>query len=290
MRVFLNFNSNLLYKMYNFFKDLFFIVVGCFFAALGTGSFLLPNQLSSGGFAGIATIIYYFFEINMATTILVLNIPLFIIGFIKFGFKFILKTIFATFLYSIMIDVFEPKPAIIEDMFLASVYGGILIGIGLALVLKANTSTGGTDLIAHIAQNYKINLKMSTIITVVDAIVIGANLIAFKKLQVGLYSVIAIYIIGKMIDIVFEGVNFCKIIYIVSDKYEELTEIINMQMKRGATGLYAKGSYTQKNKMVIMCVSKRNDIEKIKAISKRVDPNSFIIVTDAREVYGLGFK
>ena len=290
MRVFLNFNSNLLYKMYNFFKDLFFIVVVCFFAALGTGSFLLPNQLSSGGFAGIATIIYYFFEINMATTILVLNIPLFIIGFIKFGFKFILKTIFATFLYSIMIDVFEPKPAIIEDMFLASVYGGILIGIGLALVLKANTSTGGTDLIAHIAQNYKINLKMSTIITVVDAIVIGANLIAFKKLQVGLYSVIAIYIIGKMIDIVFEGVNFCKIIYIVSDKYEELTEIINMQMKRGATGLYAKGSYTQKNKMVIMCVSKRNDIEKIKAISKRVDPNSFIIVTDAREVYGLGFK
>ena len=189
-----------------------------------------------------------------------------------------------------MIDVFEPKPAIIEDMFLASVYGGILIGIGLALVLKANTSTGGTDLIAHIAQNYKINLKMSTIITVVDAIVIGANLIAFKKLQVGLYSVIAIYIIGKMIDIVFEGVNFCKIIYIVSDKYEELTEIINMQMKRGATGLYAKGSYTQKNKMVIMRVSKRNDIEKIKAISKRVDPNSFIIVTDAREVYGLGFK
>lgn len=289
MRVFSIFKSKL-FKLYTFLKDLFFIVFGCFLAALGTGSFLLPNQLSSGGFAGIATIIYYFYEINMATTILVLNIPLFIIGFIKVGPKFILKTIFATFLYSIMIDYFEPTNPIIEDKFLASIYGGVFIGIGLALVLKANTSTGGTDLIAHIAQNYKINLKMSTIITVVDAIVIVSNLIAFRNLEIGLYSVIAIYIIGKMIDIVFEGINFCKVIYIVSDKYEELVEIINTQIKRGATGLYGKGSYTQKNKMVIMCVSKRNDIEKIKSISKKVDPDSFIIVTDAREVYGLGFK
>ena len=233
-------------KVFLFFYDLVLIVVGCLMAALGTGSFLLPNQLSSGGFAGIATIIYYFWEINMATTILILNIPLFIIGFIKLGFKFILKTIFATFLYSVLIDFFEAQGFFINDKFLASVYGGILIGIGLALVLKANTSTGGTDLIAHIAQNYKINLKMSTIITVIDAIVIAANLIAFKNLEIGLYSVIAIYIIGKMIDIVFEGINFCKVIYIVSDKYDELAEIINLQIKRGATGLYGKGSYTRK--------------------------------------------
>ena len=289
MRVFYVLKSKL-YKTFIFLKDLFFIILGCFLAALGTGCFLLPNQLSSGGFAGIATIIYYFYEINMATVIIVLNIPLFIIGFFKLGFKFVLKTIFATFLYSIMIDLLELNSPIIEDKFLASIYGGIFIGMGLALVLKANTSTGGTDLIAHIAQNYKINLKMSTIITLVDIIVISSNLIAFRNLEIGLYSVIAIYIIGKMIDIVFEGINFCKIIYIVSDKYEELSEIINLQIKRGATGLYGKGSYTHKNKMVIMCVSKRNDVEKIKTISKKIDPNSFIIVTDAREVYGLGFK
>lgn len=289
MRVFSFFKLKI-YSIYTFIKELFFIIIGCFFAALGTGSFLLPNQLSSGGFAGIATIIYYFYEINMATTIIILNIPLFIIGFFKLGPKFIIKTIFATFLYSIMIDYFKPSNHIIEDKFLASIYGGIFIGIGLALVLKANTSTGGTDLIAHLAQNYKINLKMSTIITFVDAVVIIGNLLAFRALEIGLYSVIAIYIIGKMIDIVFEGINFCKVIYIVSDKYDELVEIINMQIKRGATGLYGKGSYTHKNKMIIMCVSKRNDIEKIKKISKKIDPESFIIVTDAREVYGLGFK
>lgn len=277
-------------KVFLFFYEIILIFLGCIFAAFGTGSFLLPNQLSSGGFAGIATIIYYFFDIKMATTIMILNIPLFIIGFIKIGPKFILKTIFATYIYSILIDVFEAHNVGIYDKFLASIYGGGLIGIGLALVLKANTSTGGTDLIAHIAQNYKINMKMSTIITVIDAIVIIANLIAFRNLEIGLYSVIAIFLIGKMIDIVFEGINFCKVIYVVSDKYDELIDVINFEMKRGATGLYAKGSFTQKNKMVIMCVSKRKDIEKIKSISKKIDPNSFIIVTDAREVYGLGFK
>ncbi len=121
MRVFLVLRAKL-YKMYLFAKDLFFIIIGCFLAALGTGSFLLPNQLSSGGFAGIATIIYYFYETNMAITIIVLNIPLFIIGFFKLGPKFVLKTIFATFLYSIMIDYFEIKETIIEDKFLASIY------------------------------------------------------------------------------------------------------------------------------------------------------------------------
>lgn len=110
-------------KVFLFFYDLILIVIGCALAALGTGTFLLPNQLSSGGFAGIATIIYYFFEINMATTIMILNIPLFIIGFIKLGTKFILKTIFATFLYSIMIDVFETQKTVIQDKFLASIYG-----------------------------------------------------------------------------------------------------------------------------------------------------------------------
>ena len=164
------------------------------------------------------------------------------------------------------------------------------IFIGLALVLKANTSTGGTDLIASIAKNYNINMKMSNIIIFIDIIVIGSNLIAFRELEIGLYSAIAILITGKMIDIIFEGINFCKIIYIISDKYDEIETVINKQLDRGATGLYGKGSFSHKNKMVLMCVSKRRDVDIIKSIAKKIDSNSFIIITDAREVYGLGFK
>ena len=277
-------------KVFSFFYEIILILIGCIFSAFGTGFFLVPNQLSSGGFSGIATIIYYCFNIKMTKTIMILNIPLFIIGYLKKGSKFIVKTIFTTYMYSILIDLFIDLNFFVNDRFLASIYGGILIGIGLAFILKANTSTGGTDLIAHLVQNYNINMKMSTIITVIDIVVVLSNLIVFKEVEIGLYSTITILIIGKMIDIVFEGINFCKIIYIISDKYDELIKIINIELKRGATGLYAQGSYTQKNKMLIMCVSKRNDIEKIKSISKKIDSNSFIIVSDAREVYGLGFK
>ncbi len=277
-------------NVFKFFYNTILIVSGCILAAFGTSAFLLPNQLSSGGFAGVATIFYYVFNIQMGTTILILNIPLFVIGYFKLGLKFILKTIFATFLYSILIDVFGNFHFLVHDRLLSSIYGGILIGSGLALVFKTNTSTGGTDLIAYISQNYNIHIKMSNIIMMIDIIVVVSNLIVFKELEVGLYSAIAIFIIGKMIDIVFEGINFCKIIYIISDKYDEIMKIINLQIKRGATGLYGKGSFTKENKMVIMCVSKRRDIERIKSISKAVDSKAFIIITDAREVYGLGFK
>lgn len=277
-------------SVFLFFYNIILIVSGCTLAAFGTSNFLLPNQLSSGGFAGIATIFYYFFHIQMGTTIMILNIPLFIFSFSKLGYKFTFKTIFATYLYSELINIFEEHSFIAGDRLLSSIYGGFFIGIGLALVFKANTSTGGTDLIAHIAQNYHINMKMSNIIVIIDGIVVLSNLIAFREIQIGLYSVIAIYIIGKMIDIVFEGINFCKMMYIISDKYDEIMEIINKDIKKGATALYGKGSFTGKNKMIIMCVSKRREIDRIKSISKKVDPNAFIIITDAREVYGLGFK
>lgn len=265
------------------------IVLGCAFAGFGTASFLLPNQISSGGFAGIATIIYYFFNIKMGTAILILNIPLFILGYIKLGKKFIFKTTIATFLYSMFIDVFSSF-IFTEDRLLSSIYGGALIGLGLAIVFKADSSTGGTDLIAYIIQNYNTNIKISTIIVFTDIIIIFANLIAFKEIEIGLYSAIVIYISGKMIDFVFEGVNFSKIIYIISDKHEEIMKIINKEIQRGATALYGKGSFTGKNKMVIMCVSTRRDLDKIKSISKSIDKNSFIVISDAIEVYGLGFK
>lgn len=276
-------------KVFTFLKEMFFITIGCMIAGFGISCFLLPNHLSSGGFAGIATIFYYLFNIKMSKTILLLNLPIFILGYFKTGKKFILKTLYSTFLYSKFIDIFENTLSV-DDMLLGSIYGGIFVGVGLAFVFKSESSTGGTDLIAFLAQRYKINIKMSSFIVVLDFIIIIANLFVFRELEIGFYSFIAIYISGKMIDIIFEGINFCKIIYIISDKYDAITDIINEEIKRGATELYGKGSFTKKDKMIVMCVSKRRDINKIKKIAKGIDPSSFIIITDAREVYGLGFK
>lgn len=273
-----------------FFYEGILIVIGCMLAAFGTSEFLLPNHLSSGGFAGIATIIYYLFNIQMGTTILILNIPLFIIGYFKLGKSFIIKTIIATILYSKFIDIFENFNVFTTDRLLACLYGGILVGIGLAFVLKSNSSTGGSDLIAYIIQNFNSGIKMSNIIVIADIIIVFANIMTFKEIEIGLYSAIAIFVVGKMLDIVFEGINFCKLVYIISDKSDEIMEIINLEANKGATALYGKGSFSGRNKMVILCVTKRNGVEKIKGISKKVDSKAFIIITDAREVYGLGFK
>lgn len=277
-------------NVFSFFYDCILIIIGSILAAFGTASFLLPNQLSSGGFSGIATITYYFLKIPMSNTILFLNIPLFIIAYFKFGKKFILKTFFTTALFSYFIDVFSKYQVNIDDKLLISIYAGIIIGIGLGIIFKANSSTGGTDLIAQLMQAFKIKIKISNIIIGIDVIVVFSNLLAFNSIEIGLYSMITIIIIGKMIDVVFEGINYSKVLYIVTDEYEKITEVINTNLNRGATLLYSEGSYYKKYKKIIMCVVKRNDILKIESECKQIDPNVFIIVTDAREVFGLGFK
>ncbi len=167
---------------------------------------------------------------------------------------------------------------------------GFFIGLGLAIVFKAGSSTGGSDLVVHIWQQYNRKVSMSNMLVFIDILIVGLNLIAFRNIEVGLYSAIAIYISGKMIDIVFEGINFCKMIYIISDEYEEILNAIKQKADRGATGLYGKGAYRNHDKIVIMCVTKRRDIMMIKQIANEIDRNAFIIITDAREVYGLGFK
>lgn len=272
------------------FKDISISVLGCILAAFGTACFLLPNKLSSGGFSGIATIFYYLFNFKMGTTIIILNIPLFILAYIKFGKYFMTKSIISIIVFSKFIDIFSNSGAFVFDKFLASVYGGILVGIGQALVFRVGSSTGGSDLIAILAGSYNSHIKIGKILVMLDLVIVFTNLIVFRNIEIGLYSFISIYIISKMIDIVFEGINFSKMIYIISDKSDEISKAINFDLKKGATELYGKGCYSQKEKNIIMCVTKRNNLIKIKNIVNEIDENAFIIITDAREVYGLGFK
>ncbi len=274
----------------NFLCNIMLSVLGCIISSFGTACFLLPNKLSSGGFSGIATIFYYFFEVKMGTTILILNIPLFIIAYFRLGKRFFCKTIISTIIFSYLIDMFDKLTVPINDRFLASIYGGIFIGLGQALIFKAKSSTGGSDLIASLVNSFKPGFRMGNALVVLDTIIVILNLIFFKNIEIGLYSAIAIYVVGKMIDIVFEGINFSKMIYIISDKYEEIAYRLNIELERGGTGLYGKGLYTQKDKMIIMCVTKRNNLIEIEDLAKKIDSEAFIIITDVREVYGEGFK
>lgn len=279
---------NLYIKRY--FYELFLLIIGCFIMACGTSLFLLPNQLSSGGFAGLATIAYYLLKIPLGTTMFALNIPLFILGYIRIGKNFLIKTLLGTTILAIFIDILDKLPALTQDRFLGCIYGGIAMGIGTAIVLKSNSSTGGTDLLSYIIRSYKQNYRTSSLIVGVDSIIIALNVIFFKNIEIGLYSAIAIYLMGKMIDIIFEGVNFTKMMFIISDKYEKIAKEIGNKVDRGSTGIYAKGMYTNEEKMMLLCVGSRNEIAKIKQIAVSIDKKAFIIISNARETWGKGFK
>lgn len=165
-----------------------------------------------------------------------------------------------------------------------------LLDYGTAIILKVNSSTGGTDLISYIAKEYKPTISMSRAIIIMDIVIVTLNVFFFREIEIGLYSAIDIYLMGKMIDILFEGIYFTKLLLIVSDKNEEIAKEIGKKIKRGTTGLLGKGMYTQEKKLVLMCAAARGDIAKIKMIAREIDPNSFIVITNSREVVGQGFK
>ena len=145
-------------------------------------------------------------------------------------------------------------------------------------------------MISYLTKQYKPTARSGDIIIIFDIIVVTLNMIVFKKIEVGLYSAIVIFLMGKVIDIVFEGVDFTKLMFIISDKSNEISKEIEEKIPRGTTGIYGKGMYTNKDKLILMCAASRRDVAKIKLITKKIDPYSFIIITNSREVVGLGFK
>lgn len=265
-------------------------IVGAIIMAIATSLFLLPNQLSSGGFSGIATIFYYFLKIPMGTTILAFNIPFFLFAWYKLGKIFVMKSIIGTTTFSIAIDILDKFNILTQDRFLACIYGGIIIGLGTAIILRANSSTGGSDLISMLVKEYNSNIRTSNVIIIIDTIIVGLNVLFFREVEIGLYSAIAIYLMGKMIDIVFEGIYFTKLVIIISNKSQEISQEIGEKIRKGTTGLFGKGMYTNEHKTILMCAASRGDVSRVKDVAKRIDPTSFVIIANAREVVGLGFK
>ena len=258
--------------------------------AFGVALFLLPNQLSSGGVSGLATIIYYLLNIPMGRTIIAINVPIFAFAIYKLGKRVFANSIIGMLSLSLFIDFFDRFQPLTEDRLLACIYGGILVGLGTAVVLKVNSSTGGTELVSQIFKKYNNNIPSGTIIAIIDIIVVVLNMIFLKEIEIGLYSAIAIYICGKVVDIMFEGVNFTKLFIIVSEKTEEIAKEIGEKIQRGTTGLYGKGMYTGENKLVLICAAGRRDVAKVRKLVKKIDPKCFMVITNSREVLGEGFK
>ena len=222
--------------------------------------------------------------------VLILNVPLFILSLIKNGKKFFINAITGTVLLSLFLNIFENIKPLTTDRFLGCVFGGIIAGIGTAIILKANASTGGTDLLTQIVKAFKPNVRISNLLVLLDIIIVALNVIFFKELEIGLYSAIAIYIMGKMLDIFFEGIDFAKMVYVISPKYEEISKQIGDKIQRGSTSIYGKGMYKKEEKNILLCVASRGEVREIMQIVNNIDKNAFVVISNAREVFGKGFK
>jgi uncharacterized membrane-anchored protein YitT (DUF2179 family) len=263
------------------------IVLGCLLTALSFNFFFIPNQIAPGGLSGIATVLYHIFGFPVGVTTLVLNIPLFIAGIRQLGGHFGIRTLLATILLSVFIDLIK-VPALTSDSLLASIYGGFLMGLGLGIIFRMNATTGGTDLFAKIIHKYFPSISVAWVLFAVDFLVVLAASILLGPSR-GLYAIVALALGAKVIDLVQEGLNTAKAFFIISDHAEAISERIIKEMERGVTMLEGRGAYTGNEKNVILCVVRRTQITQLKSMINEIDPAAFVLVADVREVMGEGF-
>jgi len=271
-------------------QEYLFIVLGVLLTAVGLDMFLVPNRIAAGGVSGIATIIHYAAYFPVGATMLAINIPLFMISVKRLGMGFGLRSLFGTIVLSLLIDIMVPVvPVPTRDPLLASIYGGIIVGIGLGIVFRNRGTTGGTDLAAAVINNY-MKLRVGVVLFVIDASVIVTAGIVFKSAELALYALLTVFLTTRVIDIVQEGFGYAKAALIVSHKPEEVAEAILRKLDRGATALLGKGMYTGADRDVILSVVTRSEISTLKELVAGIDPMAFVILTDVHEVLGEGFK
>ena len=276
-------------------KNLLYMTIGTIIAALAINIFLTPAKISTGGASGVGVILFNLYKIPISLTVIVLNIPLFIVALKSIGLKFSINAIIGTGLLSLMIQLTSPLSYVewlnfSNDLFLSSIFGGILMGLGLALVFKGEGSTGGSDLLAQIIYKKRSTASIGQLLLLIDAVIVMLTIVAFKSALYGLYSIVALYIANKVIDIVFEGINSSKAINIITKKGDEISTQIVQILDRGVTTSKCIGEYTKEEYIHVVTIVQNSQVQTVKRIVKEVDAKAFIYISPSQEVLGTGFK
>ncbi|KGR82837.1 membrane protein [Lysinibacillus odysseyi 34hs-1 = NBRC 100172] len=268
--------------------EYFYVIAGAAIVAVGFNAFLFPNQVASGGVSGISTILHGIFGWNAGIVQYAFNIPLFIAGVLVLGKKFGVKSLVGTLALPLFVILTEDWNAWTYTPLLGAIFGGIFVGLGIGLVFKGKASTGGTDLLAQIITKYT-GLTLGTSVLLIDGLIAISAAIVFD-IEKGLYALIGLYVTTKTIDIIQLGFSQSKMVYIITNKQDEIRDAIYKEINRGVTKIPAVGGYTESEKPVLMVVVYQTEFTKLKQIIQTVDPSAFVIVSDAYEVLGEGFK
>lgn len=292
-------------------KALGYLLTGSLISALALNVFYIPTRLTMGGVSGLASIIYQLTGqgnlLPFGTMVFLMNIPILALGWIYISKGFVWRSIIGTFVYSMVIDLVKPfmagwfenyinRPLAdgAADPLIFTLFGGILYGIGLGLIFRAGFTTGGTDIVAMLFKRKFRHLSIGQFLLVIDASIVLLTLFFYRDqnepaILLAMYSFIAMYLTSKSIDIVLEGFDYIRTAYIISDHSHEIGQRVMERLERGVTALHGEGMYTRQSKEVLLCVLAKKQIPALKTIVAEIDPDAFVIVSEAREVLGEGF-
>ncbi len=261
--------------------------------AVGFQLFIVPNFLAPGGFSGVSVLLNHVIPaIPTGTFLLILNIPVLIIGFWKFGAKFTVSTFYCVVLTSGLMTLLEifGKPIVSDDIFLGCVCGGAIVGFSLGKIFRHGATTGGMDIVVKLIRLKVPHLKTNQIFLMADSFVVAAMILLMHDVVRGLYSAICIVISTTIMERALYGKDEATFVHIISDKPQEVADQLLYELEMGVTFIDGMGAYTKKDKKIIMCVAKKRDFYKVEAVVKKTDPKSFMIVSSAQEVFGEGYK
>lgn len=266
------------------------IVFGGIIYAIGFRMFLFPNSMMAGGLGGLSMIINQLSGLPVGLMTFVMNIPLFIAARKVLGRRFFIGSVVGMTISTLLVDVFGMLlPSFTRDPLLGSIYGGIINGAGIGLVLSAGASTGGSDIIAGLLRHRFPSINFGKFMLMVNGGIIAIYALVLKNYDCALYSVIAIFVESKIIDGILYGFEHSKLVYIISDEYEKISHELQIELHRGVTLIEGYGAYTGQHKNVIMCVIKRQQIAKLKHIVQKYDEHAFVIINETHEVIGKSF-
>ena len=277
-------------KVWSVMLDIIRTAAGCALFALGFDLFLMPCGMNAGGLSGLAMVITHMADFgSVGTLTALLNIPLFILAGMKIGKKFFIGSFIGMACSSLFIDLFAALPVPEVEPLIGAVYGGVICGAGLGVVFTAGVSTGGSDIIVRLLKLRYRHLPIGVICMGFDACVAVLTGIVFRNLNSALYSGIAIFISGKIIDVVVYSFDYSKVALIVTKDYEQIAQVISDKLERGATYLHGEGTYSRKETKVVLTAVKKQQIAELKELVVGIDPDAFVILQDAHQVLGDGF-
>ncbi|HWQ41481.1 MAG TPA: YitT family protein [Desulfosporosinus sp.] len=275
-------------RFQNNLKRIIFLIIGSALAGVGLEIFLIPNNVIDGGIVGISIMAGYLTKWPVGMFIFVLNIPFFIFGYNQIGKSFTISTVFSVAMLSMWVSVLHPIPELTQDVFLASVFGGIVLGIGVGLIIRYGGSLDGTEIIA-IVLDKKSAFSVGEIVMFFNLFILSSAGLVFGWDR-AMYSLVAYFIAFKVIDLTIEGLDESKEVMIISDKHDEITEVLMARLGRGVTLLLGKGGYTGEEKAILYCVVTRLEIAKLKSILNEIDDEAFVTISSVHEVMGGRFK